>query len=313
MVRSSGDQVGCVSCAGDLVICSASPPSTRCTQMSKFATLVGGVRDGRPSGDQVTSVWSPASKVRRVNDGEHSMRRRLIARPPLAQASTRRPPQARRPQRARRPRPCGLSEARAAGRLTRLTGGTTPAVLAPRGWRRSQVIPKGLEIELQVLHALVAPLAILLQRLPDDAVQFGRHIGSEGRQRRGLVLQNGGEHVARTPPGKRQLPRQQLVEHDTERPDIGAAIHLLASGLLGRHVRHRPHARSRRSSPAACASAPPSSVPGAVSLARPKSSTLTTRRAAGSRSRASHRDARYPRHGPQSAPTAIWIVRSSAS
>jgi len=66
MVLPSGDQAGCVSGSGDFVICTASPPATGCTQISKLPARSDAYAMNRPSGENVTSVCRPDPNVRRV-------------------------------------------------------------------------------------------------------------------------------------------------------------------------------------------------------------------------------------------------------
>ena len=85
----------------------------------------------------------------------------------------------------------------------------------------------------------VARLAILGQRLEDDALEVDGQLGPQPprRGRRGaedLVHQGGGERL--TP---RQSPGRQLVEHHPQGEEIGPCVQLLAEQLLGGHVGER--------------------------------------------------------------------------
>ena len=82
-------------------------------------------------------------------------------------------------------------------------------------------------------------------------------------------------------PSNSARARQHLVEHDAERPDVGARSTALPLRLLGRHVRRRAEddaqlrrraARQRRRVQRRPRSTRPA---GSIALARPKSSTLT--------------------------------------
>ncbi len=76
-----------------------------------------------------------------------------------------------------------------------------------------------------------------LHRLRDRA----RHPGRDARERRhGRVAHLQDEVAHRRGPVEGGVPREGLVEHDAQRPDVGPLIDgLLAAGLLGRHVERR--------------------------------------------------------------------------
>ena len=159
---------------------------------------------------------------------------------------------------------------------SRRVGNAESETSPDRAWR-VQVVTQCLQVEQQVLHRLIPLRAVLPQRLREDALHFRRGVRARTAPRRRLVLEDGGEHVAATRRGERAAPRDHLVEHHAERPDVRPRVHLLATRLLGRHVRgsahHRPgvglHASMLRGV------AHPSGATGA-SLAKPKSSTFTT-------------------------------------
>ncbi len=54
-----------------------------------------------------------------------------------------------------------------------------------------------------------------------------------------VLHDHGGERLGDPLALEQPPPGQHLVEHDAERPDVGAAVDLLALGLLGAHVRRR--------------------------------------------------------------------------
>src|SRR5439155_14645384 len=85
----------------------------------------------------------------------------------------------------------------------------------------------------------VARLAILGQRLEDDALEVDGQLGPQPPRRgRGgaedLVYQGGGERL--TP---RQSPSRELVEHHPQGEEIGPRVQLLAEQLLRGHVGER--------------------------------------------------------------------------
>ena len=75
--------------------------------------------------------------------------------------------------------------------------------------------------------------------------EFGRQIRIRPRRRRGRAAQNGIEDHGRGVSAERHAPGGHLIEDGAEREQIGAGIEFLAARLLGRHVGHRAHCRSR--------------------------------------------------------------------
>ena len=65
---------------------------------------------------------------------------------------------------------------------------------------------------------------------------------SVGRQRAHvrLTVQNCRDRVGNRFAGERRLRRQHLVEHTSERPDVGPFVDRHSSDLFGTHVRRRP-------------------------------------------------------------------------
>ncbi len=51
-------------------------------------------------------------------------------------------------------------------------------------------------------------------------------------------MQDRVEHGRHRPADEGLLTRQQFVQHDPEREDVGTGIHVVAEGLLGRHIGH---------------------------------------------------------------------------
>ena len=82
----------------------------------------------------------------------------------------------------------------------------------------------------------------LRQQLVADAGEFGGDVGSHLDQRRGVVLANLLDQLASLPAAKRPAARQHLVENDSQREQVAAAIQPVtaAAGLFGAHVRGGP-------------------------------------------------------------------------
>jgi hypothetical protein len=113
-------------------------------------------------------------------------------------------------------------------------------------------LPSGVRIAFQALQvreqlggSLVTQVAVLLQRLVDDAVQFRRQVRLQPGRRRGRPVEDGVEDGRRGAPRKDRAPRGHLVKHQAEAEQIAARIHLVSQRLLGRHVGHRPQRRAR--------------------------------------------------------------------
>ena len=79
---------------------------------------------------------------------------------------------------------------------------------------------------------------LFFQTLADDRVQFSRNIRAQAVQRLGFLVQDGIDDRLLVFALEREFPREHLVEHHAQRPDVGAWIDFLAQGLLGRHVVH---------------------------------------------------------------------------
>ena len=104
---------------------------------------------------------------------------------------------------------------------------------------RRQIVPQRLEIEEQVPGRLVAPLAILPQCLGKNALQFHRSVRVKARERRGVAVQNTGEHVGAAGRGKGRVPSPHLIERYAQRPHVGACIYVLTARLFGGHIGDR--------------------------------------------------------------------------
>jgi hypothetical protein len=89
-------------------------------------------------------------------------------------------------------------------------------------------------------------LAVLFDRLRDDALERQRHVGVELHRRQRLAVQDRVEHHGRRAALERLLARGHLVEHEAEREEVRADVQLLAARLLGRHVGHGAHRHAVR-------------------------------------------------------------------
>ena len=102
------------------------------------------------------------------------------------------------------------------------------------------------EHERELTGALHAVVGILGECAIDHRFELRRRVGSKGAQRSVRRL----EDLAREPEevrcDERRTGREQLEEHDTERPDVRASVDVLRrTKLLGRHVVWGPEQRDR--------------------------------------------------------------------
>ena len=125
--------------------------------------------------------------------------------------------------------------------LRSVNGSTT---IEERFVRLGPPLGDGLQVRDELPGRGVTALGILLQGLvenPDQPVGKGR-IRRGGRGRR--LVEEGVEERGECPASKRAPSGRHLVEHDAQREEVGADVHLLPEGLLGRHVaggaEHRP-------------------------------------------------------------------------
>ena len=98
------------------------------------------------------------------------------------------------------------------------------------------------------LEASSGPLG---QGTRHEAIDLERNVRSEDPRGRRCRLENVVDDRQVAVAAKRALSGEHLVEHDAERPEVGATVHGLALDLLRSHVRHRSHGRSRARRPGA--------------------------------------------------------------
>ena len=103
--------------------------------------------------------------------------------------------------------------------------------LLPNGGRRSRRLRPG-DRRQRLSHrrrALGALLGHLGEEPQDQRLERPRDLDMLGNDRHGVV------------PEERRAPGQHLVEHGAERVEVAAPVRCPTEGLLGRHVRDRPH------------------------------------------------------------------------
>src|SRR5690606_9987667 len=102
-----------------------------------------------------------------------------------------------------------------------------------------------LEVEGQVLNALISLITVFLERLADDPRKLDRGIRKHVRDLFRLVIYDRREGVRGRRPVKWRFADQKLVEDGAQAPNIGPLIDVKAAGLLGRHIPGTAHHRSR--------------------------------------------------------------------
>ena len=95
-----------------------------------------------------------------------------------------------------------------------------------------------LQIGADVGCSLIPKVSILLERLQHDLFEAFGQIGSNGPERRRLLMENrgGGDRSAS---GKRRTAGRHFVQDQSEREEVRSRVHLFAAQLLGRHVGQR--------------------------------------------------------------------------
>ena len=106
-----------------------------------------------------------------------------------------------------------------------------------RGFRRRMRDIVNLESGIREVGE--TPRAIFLECAPQQAANRGWRRRRQGREVRG-ALQHAGEHVTGVVTVECRTPRQHLVQHAAERPDVRPLVHGLAARLLRAHVRGSP-------------------------------------------------------------------------
>ena len=111
----------------------------------------------------------------------------------------------------------------------------------PRPSNRARV-PFGvvlLQLEPRVADVLEPVVRVLGQTSLQQLADAGRHAIGE-RAPVGLPVEDRDQRVARRLAAEGRAPAQRFVEAAAERPDVGAPVHGLTSGLLGAHVGRCP-------------------------------------------------------------------------
>ena len=101
-------------------------------------------------------------------------------------------------------------------------------------YRRSAAIGTQVgEVDYQFVRRLIPARRVLLEALPDDALQIGRHVIGEAGKGFWLRLRDPIDGVSARGAREWQPPRDHLVEQHPEREDVGPPIDGEPTDLLG--------------------------------------------------------------------------------
>ncbi len=95
-----------------------------------------------------------------------------------------------------------------------------------------------MQIGADVRCSLIPKLSILLERLQHDLFEAFGQVGSNGPQRRRLLMENRGPNDG-TASRKRRTAGRHFVQHQPEREEVRSRVDLFAAQLLRRHVGQR--------------------------------------------------------------------------
>ncbi len=99
---------------------------------------------------------------------------------------------------------------------------------------------EGLQLVAEPRHGLVAARRVLRDGARDDRLDLRRGRGVQDTDGTRRVADHRPQHLEAPLSAERGLAGEHLVEHDPEAEDVGAVIHRVARGLLGRAVADRP-------------------------------------------------------------------------
>ncbi len=102
-----------------------------------------------------------------------------------------------------------------------------------------------LEVEGEVVRGVKPLLGVLLEAMPDDALEPRLHVLVRRREIRRLLLEDRRHRLRGRVAVKRPRARECLVEDRTEGKDVRARVGGFAFHLLGRHVAESPHDHAR--------------------------------------------------------------------
>jgi hypothetical protein len=100
-----------------------------------------------------------------------------------------------------------------------------------------QIVQVAPELGPQLAGAREAGVAVGAEGAQGHVAQGLRRVREQGRQVAHVAATHPREHVLAALAAEEPVPHQQLAQHHTEGPHVGAAVDALAAGLLRRHVR----------------------------------------------------------------------------
>src|SRR5580704_8039516 len=96
-----------------------------------------------------------------------------------------------------------------------------------------------LQFDQNVVGRLDAVARALFETPFNETTHVSGYVRTPFPNRLGPIFQDGRHEPRRRITAKRPYARGQLVQHDTQREEVGAMIERLGFDLFGRHVRHR--------------------------------------------------------------------------
>ena len=102
-----------------------------------------------------------------------------------------------------------------------------------------------LQVGAQLGGALAAQLAVLLEGLAQNRLELSRQSRIQFDRWHRILIQDGFEHDRGSSARKRLLAGRHLIQHHSERKEIGAMVQRLAARLLRRHIADGAHRRAR--------------------------------------------------------------------
>src|ERR1700690_4564532 len=100
---------------------------------------------------------------------------------------------------------------------------------------RRAIAMQALEVRAHIGGALIAEIALLLERLVNDALELRREFRIQANGRRRNLIENGIEYCRRSGSLESHVARGHFVEHHAKRKKIGARIQLFTKRLLRTH------------------------------------------------------------------------------
>ena len=110
---------------------------------------------------------------------------------------------------------------------------------------RIRVAFQALQVSAKVGSALVAKVAVFLESLVGDSLEFVGQLGVQPHRRGGGLGEDGSEDHGRSLAGEGLPARAHFVKHYAEAEQVRARVKFFPARLLRRHVGHSSHGHAR--------------------------------------------------------------------